>query len=455
MSTVIAPSTEHNGSSNPGGTSTASIRRVVISSAIGTIAEYYDFFVYSTAAALVFGKLFFPSSDPTIGLMAAFGTYALGFLARPLGGIVFGHFGDVFGRKKALVITILICGLSTVSIGFLPTYASIGVAAPCLLIFIRIVQGVGVGGEQAGALLMTAEYAKPSERGFLTSFVQIGAPAGFLLPSALFAFLTSTLTEAQFLDWGWRVPFMLSLVLVAIGLYIRLQLSESPIFAEIRRKREVSSVPIREVFRDHARKVGVGILVKMIETVVFAMYPVLVLAYGKLHAIDPGVLLQSTIVAIVLELLFIPVVGKLTDRFGRRPVYMTGIVLQLVMAYPFFTAVDTGERLPIQIVMILVLSVGHALLFAPQGSMFPELFPARVRCSGIALIWQIGSLIGSGVLGLVAVKMMQVGHGSPIPLIAYVMSVAVVSAIALRWLPETAWNRRGHSDLYDWETTGR
>jgi MFS family permease len=416
-----------------------------MASTIGTIAEYYDFFVYSTAAALVFGKLFFPSSDPLVGTLAAFGTYALGFLARPLGGIVFGHFGDVLGRKRALIVTILICGLSTFSIGFLPTYETIGMWAPCLLILIRIIQGIGVGGEQAGALLMTAEYAAPRDRGFLASFVQIGAPAGFL---------TGTLTDAQFLSWGWRIPFMASLLLVAIGLYIRLQISESPIFAEIRRKREVSSVPLREVLQNYRGTVITGILVKMIETVVFAMYPIIVLAYAKLHQVDTSMLLRCIIIAIVLELFAIPLVGKLTDYWGRRPVYMAGIILQVLLAWPFFLAIDSGNWLPIQIVMILALTIGHALLFAPQGSLFPELFPARIRCSGIALVWQIGSLIGSGVLGLFAVKLMQIGQGSSTSLVIYVMAVGIVSALALLRLPETAWRRRGNKDLFDWETTG-
>ncbi len=219
------------------------LRRVASASAIGTAAEYYDFFAYGTAAVLFFGQLFFPSADPLISTLAAFATYAVGFLARPLGGIVFGHIGDKVGRKKALVITILIVGLGTFCIGLLPTYEQIGIWAPLALIFIRVLQGFGVGGEQAGAVLMTAEYAPPPQRGFYASWVQIGAPAGFLLPSGLFALLTAVLSPAQMLDWGWRIPFLLSLLLVLVGLFIRLRIDESPVFTQIRATKAVESRP--------------------------------------------------------------------------------------------------------------------------------------------------------------------------------------------------------------------
>ena len=229
--------------------STAMLRRVAFASTIGTAAEYYDFFVYGTAAVLVFGQKFFPSADPLIGTLAAFATYAVGFLARPLGGIVFGHFGDRVGRKKALIVTILIVGLGTFVIGLLPDYQSIGIWAPIALIVIRVLQGFGVGGEQAGAVLLTAEYAPPARRGFFASLVQLGAPAGFLIPSGLFALLSATLTQAQLLDWGWRIPFLASALLVAVGLYIRLRTEESPIFATIQRTKAVASRP--EIGRAH------------------------------------------------------------------------------------------------------------------------------------------------------------------------------------------------------------
>ncbi|GJH03950.1 MFS transporter [Paraburkholderia terrae] len=427
----------------------AMLRRVAAASTIGTAAEYYDFFVYGTAAVLVFGAKFFPSSDPLIGTLAAFATYAVGFVARPLGGIVFGHFGDRIGRKKALIVTILIVGLGTFAIGLLPDYSQIGVWAPASLILIRVLQGFGVGGEQAGAVLLTAEYAPPRERGFFASLVQLGAPAGFLIPSGLFALLSATLTHEQLMDWGWRLPFLGSIVLVVVGLYIRLRTEESPIFASIRETKAVESRPVVEVVKQFGPTIVKGVGAKLIEACTFAMYTMIVLAYGRAHGISESLLLQTIIVAVVLELLAIPLAGALSDRIGRRTTFIAGAVLQVLLVVPLFHAVDSGNRLAIQAAMILAISIGHSLCYAPQASLFPELFPARVRCSGIALIWQIGSLIGSGVLGLVAVKLIQATHGNSVGLVIYVALLGIVSAICLFLLPETAPARRG-GDLHDW-----
>ncbi|GJH38337.1 MFS transporter [Paraburkholderia hospita] len=427
----------------------AMLRRVAAASTIGTAAEYYDFFVYGTAAVLVFGAKFFPSSDPLIGTLAAFATYAVGFVARPLGGIVFGHFGDRIGRKKALIVTILIVGLGTFAIGLLPDYSQIGVWAPASLILIRVLQGFGVGGEQAGAVLLTAEYAPPRERGFFASLVQLGAPAGFLIPSGIFALLSATLTHEQLMDWGWRLPFLGSIVLVVVGLYIRLRTEESPIFASIRETKAVESRPVVEVVKQFGPTIVKGVGAKLIEACTFAMYTMIVLAYGRAHGISESLLLQTIIVAVVLELLAIPLAGALSDRIGRRTTFIAGAVLQVLLVVPLFHAVDSGNRLAIQTAMILAISIGHSLCYAPQASLFPELFPARVRCSGIALIWQIGSLIGSGVLGLVAVKLIQATHGNSIGLVIYVALLGIVSAICLFLLPETAPARRG-GDLHDW-----
>ncbi|SIT37495.1 Major facilitator superfamily protein [Paraburkholderia piptadeniae] len=427
----------------------AMLRRVAAASTIGTAAEYYDFFVYGTAAVLVFGAKFFPSSDPLIGTLAAFATYAVGFVARPLGGIVFGHFGDRIGRKKALIVTILIVGLGTFVIGLLPDYSQIGIWAPASLILIRVLQGFGVGGEQAGAVLLTAEYAPPRERGFFASLVQLGAPAGFLIPSGLFALLSATLTHAQLMDWGWRLPFLGSIVLVVVGLYIRLRTEESPIFASIRETEAVESRPVVEVVKQFGPTIVKGVGAKLIEACTFAMYTMIVLAYGRAHNISESLLLQTIIVAVVLELLAIPMAGALSDRIGRRTTFIAGAVLQVLLVVPLFHAVDSGNRLAIQAAMILAISVGHSLCYAPQASLFPELFPARVRCSGIALIWQIGSLIGSGVLGLVAVKVIQATHGNSIGLVIYVALLGIISAVCLFLLPETAPARRG-GDLHDW-----
>ncbi|MEC5344306.1 MFS transporter [Brenneria populi] len=425
------------------------IKRVATASAIGTAAEYYDFFAYGTAAVLFFGQLFFPSSDPLISTLAAFATYAVGFLARPLGGIVFGHIGDKVGRKKALVITILIVGLGTFCIGLLPTYEKIGIWAPILLILIRILQGFGVGGEQAGAVLMTAEYAQPERRGFFASWVQIGAPTGFLLPLALFAVLNKVLSPEQMLEWGWRIPFLLSLLLVIVGLFIRLKIDESPVFAQIRETKAAESRPVIEVIRDFPGIVAKGVCAKLVEACTFAMFTVIVLAYGKANHLDETLLMETMIVAVILEIMAIPLMGHLSDKLGRKPIYILGALLQVVMIVPFFLAINQDSYWLTQIVMIIVLTLGHSMCYAPQASFFPELFPTHIRCSGIALIWQVGSLIGSGVLGLLAVKILQATGGHYYGLAAYVMTLGIISVIGLLLMPETA-PKRIKRELHSW-----
>ncbi len=428
---------------------TAKIRRVATASAIGTAAEYYDFFAYGTAAVLFFGHLFFPSSDPLVSTLAAFATYAVGFLARPLGGVVFGHMGDKVGRKKALVITILIVGLGTFCIGLLPTYEKIGFWAPAALIFIRVLQGFGVGGEQAGAVLMTAEYSEPARRGYFASWVQIGAPTGFLLPLALFAVLNRLLTPEQMMSWGWRIPFLLSALLVIVGLFIRLKIDESPVFAEIRATKAVESRPVVEVLRDYPGIIFKGVCAKLVEACVFAMFTVIVLAYGKANNLSAGILMDAMIVAVFLEILMIPAMGALSDRLGRKTVYMAGAILQVVAIIPFFLLINQNNYWLTQLAMIIVLTFGHAMVYAPQASYFPELFPTHVRCSGIALIWQVGSLIGSGILGLVAIKILQMTNGHYNGLAVYVLVLGVVSIIGLAMMPETAPLRR-KSEYQSW-----
>lgn len=429
------------------------VRRVASASAIGTAAEYYDFFAYGTAAVLFFGHLFFPSDDPLISTLAAFATYAVGFLARPLGGIVFGHIGDKVGRKKALVITILIVGLGTFCIGLLPTYDKIGIWAPVLLIFIRVLQGFGVGGEQAGAVLMTAEYSEPKHRGFFSSWVQIGAPVGSLLPMALFALLNMTLSPEDMMDYGWRIPFLLSLLLVIVGLFIRLKIDESPVFAQIRKTKAEESRPLVEVIRDYPSIVVKGVCAKLIEACTFAMFTVIVLAYGKANNLDSNILMETMIVAVAFEILAIPLMGALCDKIGRKPVYITGTIIQIVTIIPFFLSINQDNFWLTQLAMIIVITLGHSMCYAPQASFFPELFPTHIRCSGIALIWQLGSLIGSGILGLVAVKILQITAGHYYGLASYVIVLGIVSVMALFMMPETAPQRLKY-EYHDWHKHG-
>lgn len=430
--------------------STSIIRRVATASAIGTAAEYYDFFAYGTAAVLFFGQLFFPSADPLISTLAAFATYAVGFLARPLGGIVFGHIGDKVGRKKALVITILLVGLGTFCIGLLPTYEKIGIWAPVLLILIRVIQGFGVGGEQAGAVLMTAEYAEPSRRGFFASWVQIGAPIGFLLPLALFALLNATLSAESMMAWGWRIPFLLSAVLVVLGMFIRLRIDESPVFAKIRETKAAKSRPLKEVVRDYPGIVCSGILAKLLEAGAFGMFTVIVLAWGKSNQLDANLLMQTMIVAVLLEIIAIPLMGHLSDRIGRRRVYFMGTLLITLAIVPWFMVLQTGNGWLTQLAMIVVLTLGHSMCYAPQAAWFPELFPAHIRCSGIALIWQMGSLIGGGILGLTAIKILQISGGHYGGLAIYMIVLGLLSLIGISLLPETAPAKR-QGEYQDWQ----
>jgi len=426
------------------------IRRVASASAIGTAAEYYDFFAYGTAAVLFFGHLFFPSDNPLVSTLAAFATYAVGFLARPIGGIIFGHIGDKVGRKKALVATILIVGLGTFCIGLLPTYATIGIWAPVSLIAIRLLQGFGVGGEQAGAVLMTAEYAQPARRGFYASWVQVGAPAGFLLPLALFAILNALLSADQMMSWGWRVPFLLSALLVIVGLFIRLRIDESPVFAEIRATKAEESRPLKEVIQAHPGLVINGVAAKLIEACAFALLTVIILAWGKANQLDSSLLMESMIVAVILEIFAIPLMGALSDRIGRKPVYLMGALLIVLSIVPFFLALQQNSYWLTQIAMIVALTLGHSMCYAPQASWFPELFPTHIRCSGIAVIWQTGSLIGSGILGLAAVKILQLTEGHWYGLAIYVGVLGVISLVGLARLPETAPAKR-RGEYQSWQ----
>lgn len=415
------------------------LHKVAFASSIGSMVEWYDFFIYATAAALVFNKLFFPGLSPLVGSLVALGTYATGFLARPIGGLVFGIIGDRKGRKSALVITLLMVGAATFIVGLLPTYQTIGSYGALILIVVRLIHGFGVGGEQGNAILITCEHAPPPSRGFYGSLVQEGAPAGFVIPLGIFAIL-SFLPESAFLSWGWRVPFLLSAVLVGIGMYIRLQLTESPLFRMQRGAHERN--PLGKMLKDHSRVVLLGIGAKLLESTVFTTYAVIITAYAVSRGVPRSVMTTATLIAILLELITLPLFGALSDRIGRKPVYLLGAVLSLVLAFPAFWTVYNGRQDLIWIALIATIAIAHSAMYGPQAAFFAELFPTRVRASGISFVQQIGALIGS-VGTLAAGWLLALAGGTPWLLSGYIVLVAVITIATTAALPETAPREEG------------
>lgn len=408
-----------------------SLRRVVMASALGTTIEYYDFFIYATTAALVFGDVFFPSSDPLAGTLAAFATYFVGYAARPLGGIVFGHFGDRLGRKNVLVITMLLMGLGTFTIGLLPSYDSIGIAAPVLLVIVRILQGLGLGGEYGGGILMALEHSPQHRRGFFTSLVHIGTPAGLLIPVALVTVLDRALPAGAYDAWAWRLPFLTSILLVGVGLYIRMTVTESPEFIEMRSQKEDETLPVVDVLRRQPGTVLLSIVAKLAESGLFNIYYVVTVAYVTTElGLERGPVLLAVLIACGVEVITLPVFGALSDRIGRRTVYVGGALFQAALAVPFFLLVDTGNFAAITLAMTLGFAVGHGSMYGAQAPLFATLYPVNVRYTGLSLTQQIGATLGGGLSPLIGTALLAVGGGDWHLMLVYVIGVAVVSALA-------------------------
>jgi MFS transporter, MHS family, shikimate and dehydroshikimate transport protein len=417
---------------------TQSLRQVALASFIGTTIEWYDFFLYGTAAALIFNDLFFPNAAPTIGTLAAFATFGVGFAARPIGGIIFGHYGDRVGRKSMLVISLLIMGLATTAIGILPSYASIGIAAPILLVVLRMAQGIGVGGEWGGAVLMSVEHAPKGKRGLYGSFPQMGVPAGLFGATVIFALVQALTTEAQFTAWGWRIPFLFSIVLVVVGLVIRMRLMESPAFQEVKDTGTEADMPIVDVVKTHPREVLVAMGMRIAENGIFYVYTVFVLAYGE-DTLDLGksTMLAGVAIAAALGLLTVPLWGALSDRVGRRPVYMAGAVFSTLFCFPFFFLVDTKETALIWLAMILGVNVGHDMMYGPQAAYYSELFGTRVRYSGASLGYQLASVLSGGFAPLIAAALLAANHDSPTLVAAYMVVMGVITVVATFFARET------------------
>ncbi|RZD71126.1 MFS transporter [Streptomyces albidoflavus] len=415
----------------PAKESRASLRKVVTASALGTTVEYYDFTLYATTAALVFDRIFFPDASPLVGTLAAFATYFVGYAARPLGGIIFGHFGDRIGRKNVLITTMLMMGLGTFAIGLLPSYDSIGIAAPALLVVIRLIQGLGMGGEYGGGVLMALEYSPPRRQGFFTSLVHIGTPAGVLIPVGLVTILDATLPEGAYDSWAWRLPFLVSILLVGVGVWMRLHVTESPEFVKMREDREVQSLPVREVVTRRTRTVVLSVLAKIAESGLFNIYYVVAITYVTAELDLPkGPVLLAVLLACAVECCTLPFFGALSDRIGRRKVYVAGAVFQAALALPFFLLIETGQFWAYTLGMTLGLGVGHAAMYGAQGALFSNLYPVNVRYTGLSVTQQVGATLGGGLSPLIGTALLSAGGGHWSWLVAYCVAVAAVSGLA-------------------------
>ncbi|MGV9776531.1 MFS transporter [Streptosporangium sp. NPDC003464] len=417
-------------------------RRVSWAAFIGTTIEWYDFFLYGTAAALVFNKQFFPAMDPVAGSIAAFGTMAVGFLARPLGGIVFGHFGDRIGRRNTLVVSLLIMGIGTTLIGLLPSYSSIGVWAAVLLIVMRIAQGIGLGGELGGAVVLTMEHAPKGRRALFGAFPMMGTPAGMLCANLVFLGTSSLLSEESFMSWGWRVPFLLSVVLVVVGLYLRLRIEESPDYENLVERRRPVKLPIAVVLRDHWRQVLHTIAVIIANSALAYIFMVYILSYGVAAAgLSRTFLLTCVIGGAATWLATAPLWGHLGDRLGLRAVFVWGSVILLVGAMAIFPAIDTGNPVLVAVFMVAmgaVLSMTHA----PQGTLTASFFPVAIRYSGTSAAYQLAAMLGGGITPLVAASL-YAATGSSLSITGYLAAVAVISLVAALVIPRNDAERLG------------
>jgi metabolite-proton symporter len=412
--------------------SDSSVLRVVTASFIGTAIEWYDFFLYGTAAALVFPTLFFPKADERVGVMASFATYAVGFFARPVGGVVFGHFGDRMGRKSMLVTTLMMMGVATFLIGVLPTYDQVGLLAPIALVALRFVQGFGVGGEWGGAVLMAVEHGHRGRRGLYASWVQAGAPAGMLIAAGVFS-LCKLLPQEAFLAWGWRIPFLLGLALLLVGMFIRLRVMESPIFARLLAAKRPERLPILSVIVRYPGSVMLAMGARFAENACYYIFTVFVLTYVKQQLKLPEqAALHGVLLASAIHFLVIPVFGLISDRVGRRPVYIAGAALLALYAFPFFWLVDTRQTPLIWLAIAGALLI-HALMYAPQAAFISELFGAEVRYSGASIGAQLAAPLAGGLAPLIAVALLQKSNGEPWPVAVYLIGVAAITLLSV-WL---------------------
>jgi MFS transporter, MHS family, shikimate and dehydroshikimate transport protein len=412
------------------------IRRVAMATLIGTTLEWYDYFIYGSLAALAFNQLFFPTLDPLVGTLAAFASFAAGFVVRPIGALVAGHYGDKIGRKTMLVVTLMTMGIATFAIGLLPVYATIGIWAPILLLAMRLIQGFGLGGEWGGAVLTAVEHAPEGRRGFYGSWPQIGVPLGLVLSTAII-FLVASLPEEAFLSWGWRVPFLLSIVLLGVGMYVRLRVEETPVFQELKETGTEVRAPFVDAIRSQPKNTLLATGARFSESVTFNVYNAFLLTYTTQQLqLETNTMLIGLMAAGILGVFVVPAAGALSDRIGRRPVYMGAAAFAGVFAFPSFWLVDTGIAPLIWLVTVLMWGVAACGMYGPQAAFFSELFDPRSRYSGISAVYQIGVLPSGAIAPAVATALL-VWSGTSWPIAAYVAIIALISVVSLYFAPET------------------
>ncbi len=433
------------------------VRKAALASIVGTTIEWYDYFLYGTAAALVFPKVFFPDSTSYAGQLESFATLFVGFAARPIGAAIFGHWGDRIGRKATLIITLLLMGVGSTLIGVLPGAASIGALAPILLVLLRVVQGIAVGGEWGGSVLLSMEWGDQKRRGLMGSWPQLGVAAGLFLGTLVFTIVNRVAGEDAFVNGAWRIPFLLSLVLVAIGLFIRLQILETPMFAAVVSQEKVAKTPVKDVVRDHWREIGLSALVRMSEQMPFYVVTTFVLAYliDDNHGYSKNFVLVGTLIASAIELVLVPTFGHLSDTIGRKKIYMTAAAIMGVWGFVYFGMLDSGVAWVAFIAVCLGL-VPHAMHYGPQAALIAESFPTSLRYGGSGLGYQLASLIAGGPAPLVATFLLhQFGTGYAIS--AYILVSALITLAACAALPD-----RSRADITDdatyakgWKTPAR
>lgn len=411
------------------------LRRAIVAATIGTTIEWYDFFLYSTITGLVFGKLFFPESEPLMGTLQAFLIYAVGFIARPVGAAIFGHFGDRIGRKSTLVATLMLMGIATFLIGLVPTYADIGLWGAVLLTILRFIQGVGVGGEWGGSVLLSMEWAKTNaHRGFIASWPQFGVPAGLFLAN-LAVLAVSAMSGEAFMSWGWRIPFLISIVLVGVGIYIRIGIMESPTFARITAEDKRVKAPALEVIRRHPREIILSALLRMAEQAPFYIFTAFIFSYGSTNlGASRDILLIAVLVGSGLSFISVPLFGHLSDRIGRRKMYMIGAATMGIFGFAYIGLLNSGS-LTLMILAIVLSLIPHDMMYGPQAALIAEGFPPHLRYSGASLGYQLASIIAGGPAPIIATALLA-ATGSGWSIAVYILACAIITLVATALMPD-------------------